>query len=153
MNILVICTGNTCRSPMAEGILKSLIKEKGYENIKVSSMGLGAFDGQSPTSNAVEAMKEIGIDISQKKSQRVMLQDLTQTDYIYVMTQSQKDVITDALPQLEDKITVLDIPDPFAGDLSVYRECRDALLAFFPKRSRRKGRFFPWSRIDFSCCP
>ncbi len=142
MNILVICTGNTCRSPMAEGILKSLIKEKGYENIKVSSMGLGAFDGQSPTSNAVEAMKEIGIDISQKKSQRVMLQDLTQTDYIYVMTQSQKDVITDALPQLEDKITVLDIPDPFAGDLSVYRECRDALLAFFQKEVEEKDGFF-----------
>lgn len=142
MNILIICTGNTCRSPMAEGIVKQIIKEKGYENVKVSSMGLGAFDGQAPTAKAIEAMKEIGIDISAKTSQRVTLQDLAESDLVYVMTQSQKNVLSDALPDREDEIIVLDVSDPFSGDLDVYRECRDALLAFFTKEFNDKDAWF-----------
>lgn len=66
LNILIICTGNTCRSPMAEGILKSLLAEKKRTTISVSSMGTSAFDGESPTMNAIDAMKKVGIDISQR---------------------------------------------------------------------------------------
>lgn len=133
MKILIICTGNTCRSPMAEGIINDMIQKRGWENVRVSSMGLGAVDGESPTVNAVEAMKEIGIDISKKRSQRVVMQDLTDTDLFYVMTQSHKNILTDAFPEIEDQITVLDIPDPYGRDISVYRDCRDAMIRFFEK--------------------
>lgn len=133
MKILIICTGNTCRSPMAEGIVNDMIQKRGLEDVKVSSMGLGAYDGESPTANAIEAMKEIGIDISKKKSQRVMLQDLTEADLFYVMTQSHKNILADTLPEIEDQITVLDIPDPYGRDIGVYRDCRDAMIRFFEK--------------------
>ncbi len=134
MKILIICTGNTCRSPMAEGIVKDIIEKKGLSSqISVESMGFGAYEGQSPTRNAVEVMKEIGIDISKHKSKRVMLQDLVKADIYYVMTPSHKHIICDAMPELEDRIRILDVCDPFSGNMDIYRESRDKIKAFFEK--------------------
>lgn len=131
MNVLMICTGNTCRSPMAEGMVKDMLEKAGIQGIQVASMGLGANDGELPTANAVEVMKEIGIDISKKRARRVMMEDLAVTDRFYVMTQSHKNILVDAMPELEDKIRVLDIADPYGCRLEVYRECRDKMLEYF----------------------
>lgn len=131
MKVLMICTGNTCRSPMAEGIVRDMLQKAGIRGIEVASMGLGANDGELPTANAVEAMREIGVDITGKRARRLMMEDLAQTDRFYVMTQSHKDILIDAMPELEDRIRVLDIADPYGCRLEVYRECRDAMLRYF----------------------
>lgn len=137
MKILILCTGNTCRSPMAEGIVNAIIKREHLEKeMQVESMGFAASDGDLPTVNAVECMKEIGIDITGHRARRVTLQDLNDADIFYVMTDSHKNVIADAVPDYEDRIIVLDVPDPFGQDIGIYRECRDKIRDFFEQEFR-----------------
>jgi len=64
--VLFICTGNVCRSPMAEGIFRHAIQGRG--NYRVISAGLGAMEGQLPSLHAVDAVRELGIDISSQRS-------------------------------------------------------------------------------------
>lgn len=118
---------------MAEGVIKKIIAEKKINDLSVKSMGLSAYDGDGPSSYAVQAMEEIGVDIKGHRSKRVLVRDLEEADLIYVMTEQHKAVITDTLPELEPKITVMDISDPFGQSLEKYRECRDKMLAYFDK--------------------
>lgn len=137
MKILILCTGNTCRSPMAEGIVNDIVKREHLENeIQVESMGFAANDGELPTANAVECMKEIGIDISGKRARRVLMEDLEQADMFYVVTDSHKNIISDAIPDDEDRVMVLDVPDPFGSGIEVYRECRDKIKTYFEHEFR-----------------
>ena len=64
--ILFICTGNVCRSPMAEGLFRRAVAGRG--EFRVFSAGLGAVDGQPPTPHSVTAMRELGVDISGQRS-------------------------------------------------------------------------------------
>lgn len=124
MNILFVCTGNTCRSPMAEGYLKS----KKIPDLNVESRGIAA--SESPVSeNSVNALAEIGIDISGLVSEQLSIADLVWADKIYCMSPSHKtalDMYTN--PQ---KVEVLGngISDPFGGDLDIYRNCRDEIIS------------------------
>ena len=121
MNILFVCTGNTCRSPMAEGYLKSL----GLKNVSVKSCGLAADD--SPVSeNSVKALKEIGIDISGHISKNITAEDLEWADKIICMSHSHKAYLE---PYAKEKLSVLGdgISDPFICGLEVYRACRDEI--------------------------
>lgn len=118
---------------MAEGIIKKIIADKKIEDISVKSMGLSAYDGDGPSDYAVEALEEIGVDIKSHRSKRVMIKDLEEADIIYVMTEQHKAVITDTLPELESKIIVMDISDPFGQSLEKYRECRDKMLIYFDR--------------------
>lgn len=143
--IIVVCTGNTCRSPMAEGIINKIIQDNSVEDTTVSSMGLSAYDGEAASDYAVTALGEIGIDIKNHRSKRVMLQDLFEADCIYVMTLQHKNVILEAcdnvtLPEVESKIIVMDIPDPFGQELDKYRKCRDEMLEFFNEELKGEGQ-------------
>ena len=129
--ILVVCTGNTCRSPMAEGIINKIIVDEKIEGAKVVSMGLSAYDGEAAAQNAIDVMQEINIDISTHQSQRVMLQDIVEADKIYVMTLQHQNVILEAFPSAEEKIVVMNISDPFGQDYEKYQQCRDSMLEFF----------------------
>jgi RpiB/LacA/LacB family sugar-phosphate isomerase len=135
--ILFICTGNVCRSPMAEGIFRAAVKGRG--DYKVSSAGLGAMDGQPPSAHAVRAVKELGIDISGQRS-RMLTPELVQSaDYIFGMTHSHLDTILLLYPQAAEKTFLLrefdetldpyekDISDPIGGSFEVYSACRDQI--------------------------
>lgn len=132
MNILIVCTGNTCRSPMAQGIVADIItKHNKQEDFTVVSCGISAFDGESASENAILSLKEIGIDISSHGSQRTTLELLDLADIIYVMTPAHQEMITLSFPEIADKINVLNVSDPFGGTLDDYNACRDQILAYF----------------------
>ncbi|MEG0894531.1 MAG: low molecular weight protein arginine phosphatase [Oscillospiraceae bacterium] len=139
-NILIVCTGNTCRSPMAEGVLNKLIKDNKLEDISVLSMGISAFDGEGATFNAVEALKEIGVDISKHQSKRVMLSDIYDADVIYVMTKEHKEILINACKDCESKIKVIEVKDPFGQDLEIYRQARDTFTDYFKEEFNVDGK-------------
>ena len=125
MNILFVCTGNTCRSPMAEGYLKS----KEIDGVTVSSRGLAA-DGSPVSVNSKTVMDEAGINIGGHISKQLTDRDINGADKIICLSPSHKAVLLSAgVP--ENKLFVLGngISDPFGGDISVYRRCRDEIFA------------------------
>ncbi len=81
----------------------------------------------------MEALDEIGIDISGHRSRKAISEELLEADRVYVMTDRHKDVILDALPELEPRVRVLEIPDPFHQGMEAYRSCRDAMLDYFER--------------------
>jgi len=135
--ILFICTGNICRSPMAEGLFRHATR--GRDEYRVVSAGLGAIDGQPPSAHSVAAMKELDIDISRQRSRMLTAELVKQADLILGMTHSHVDTVTLLYPQAADKTFLLrefddtldtfekDISDPIGGSYDVYLNCRDQI--------------------------
>lgn len=123
MNLIFVCTGNTCRSPMAEGLFKKLLKERNINDIDCSSAGLAAYDGSAAAPNAIAAAEELGADISAHSSRLLTSADALNADLIVCMTQEHCEVLRTVLP--EEKISLLGcgINDPYGGDIDVYRAC------------------------------
>ena len=123
MNILFVCTVNTCRSPIAEGYLSSL----NIPDITVKSRGLQA-DGLPISENSRLVLKEIGIDFSSHISKTITAEDITKADKIYCMSPSHLSFLE---MYCKDKLSLLGdgIADPFGGDLDTYRKCRDQITA------------------------
>src|SRR5690554_6769311 len=107
MNILFVCTGNTCRSSMAEGILKKYLKENSIENIYVSSAGISAFQGQKANEKAENVLRKKGIDISSHKSRQLTEEILKDSDLILTMTNAHKNIILQAIPNISNKVYTL----------------------------------------------
>ncbi len=124
MNILFVCTGNTCRSPMAEGYLKS----KKIPDIFVKSAGFGEY-GYPASPNSIEVMGEAGIDISSHTSSVCNQQLISWADKIICMTDSHKSILSGAGVN-EDKLSVLGkgISDPYGQSVYFYRSARDEIF-------------------------
>jgi protein-tyrosine-phosphatase len=132
MNVLFVCTGNTCRSPMAEGIFNKLCKEKNI-SATCESAGLCTQNGLPASENAILALKELGIDISTHQSRQITPEILQKADLVLVMTQSHKN----ALDSTHAAVHLLDedgISDPFMGNLEQYKTCRDQIQQAISKR-------------------
>lgn len=121
--ILFICTGNTCRSPMAEGIFRVLLKKHGAEGIVCESAGINPLVGDKAQPNAVTAAAEYGADITGHRA-RAYAPDMAQdTDLFVCMSTRHILFLGDAIP--EEKIRLLGggIADPYGADLNTYRVC------------------------------
>jgi protein-tyrosine phosphatase len=132
--ILFICSGNTCRSPMASGLLKKILsnklnisiqelENKGY---KIISAGTSAIYNSSASNNAITVMKEIDVDISDHRSQPVTLTMIEEADEIYVMTKGHLTTLKEWVPLIAERIKLLDpsgedISDPIILDKDGYQ--------------------------------
>ncbi len=135
--ILFVCTGNICRSPMAEGLFRHAVKGRG--EYRVFSAGVGAIDGQPASAHAVRGLKELGIDISSHRSRMLTSELIEQADYIFGMTHSHVDSVNLLYPHAAEKTFLLrefddtldifekDISDPIGGSYDVYLNCRDQI--------------------------
>lgn len=132
--ILLVCTGNSCRSAMAAGALKELLGDK--SNYQIVTAGTGAIKGMRATSEAIEAAAEQNIDISQHRSTPLTDEMIDQADIILVMARHHKNYILRHVPTSENKVHLLsefgrmeqekklvdpDIPDPIGQSLEFYR--------------------------------
>ena len=136
--ILFVCTGNSCRSPMAEGILKKILTDQGISRIIVESAGTMAPYEMKPTAFAQITTIERGIDISKHRSIDISKSMIDKTDLILVMEKAHKRFIQNMTNAIEDKVFLLkgfgkrneieeEIEDPIGRDLEFYRSCYDSM--------------------------
>lgn len=127
-NILVICVGNICRSPMAEGLLKSAIATANKGDCVVSSAGLSALVGQPPDTKACQLMMEKGIDISGYRARQVSKDMIRKADLILVMESAHKIAIEQNEPSAKGKVFRVgewggfDISDPYRQELPAFKK-------------------------------
>lgn len=124
--VIFVCTGNTCRSPMAEGLFKAGLNDEERQEIEVKSFGLAAFGGEPASEFAVEIMAEQGIDISRHRSTPLNRYALSVADIVVCMTEAHSKVLLSVGADPE-KLVVFDVPDPYKGTEDDYRHCAEKI--------------------------
>ena len=145
--VLFVCTGNICRSPMAEGVLREILPERLKSRVSVSSSGTHANHGQKAEAQAIVAAQEIGVDISEHRARPIGPELIEQSDLILVMEKLHAIAIKSMMPDKESRVrlvgeynpigSVVEIPDPYGGDMGQYRkslgmiqECLESVAGF-----------------------
>ena len=140
-SVLFVCTGNSCRSVMAEGLLKKRLKELGKSGIIVRSAGTRAINGYPPTNETIEVLKKEGADIGEFKSTAITDEIINGSDLILVMSRAHKEEIINRVPGAAAKTFLLreygraegvdnidpDIPDPIGLPVSGYKVCMEMI--------------------------
>ena len=133
-NLLFVCTGNTCRSPLAAVIARRLIDERGWTHVEVASAGIAASDGGRAADNALAVAAEAGLDLSPHRTRTMSPELLAWADLVLAMGPSH----LHAVERLGggDKAALITefageggggVPDPFGADVQAYRDTYAAL--------------------------
>lgn len=142
--ILTVCTANICRSPMAAALLEHALKvqPEPLKSWRVASAGVAARGGEAISENSVFALKKVGIDLSDHRSQPLTSQLVAEAKVIFVMTESHRAMIqlmfepppkhVYLLREFMPKNVEKQIGDPYGGPLSVYEACRDEMVEAIP---------------------
>ena len=140
--IMFVCTGNICRSAMAEYMFKDIVKKRNLENkYRICSSGVFAYNGQQPTDEAIIVMKEKNIDMSEHRSTNINISNVLNMNLVLCMTYIQKLQIIHRYPELEGSVYTLkeyvvydnednkdiNIEDPWGLTIETYRECLEEI--------------------------
>lgn len=139
MKIMFICTGNICRSAMAEGYLKKRAQEENID-VEVCSSGIYAEDGAEASYLAKEVMSEYGVVLNSHRATNTKGSNINDMDVILCATSPHKQILLQMYPNLVQKIYTIkeyaygedeknkDISDPWGYDITVYRHCASELV-------------------------
>lgn len=148
MNLLFVCTGNTCRSPAAEVLARAEADRRGISGVSTASAGTFAYPDQPAAAVSIAVAAARGLDLESHRSRELSLELVEWADHVFVMTESHgrgvRDVVpgtavrlvTDSLPG-DDPRRGRGVPDPFGGDREVYEETylelQEAIGALFDR--------------------
>jgi len=146
LRILLVCTGNTCRSPMAEVMCRDLIakrlkctrEELTDHGVSVESAGISAMMGARPSAEAVTVMASKGLSLADHESQPLTAQLVRHADVIWTMTRSHRQAIVSQWPEAAPRVATLgdeqDIADPIGGPLEYYERCAEQIGGILTRR-------------------
>ena len=141
--VIFVCSGNICRSPMGEALLKHAIaatpKDDPVRNLEICSAGTSTADGIMPSAHSIKALEKVGIDISSYRSTALTQKLIDEAFAVFAMDFSHIDVMKSAFDNLPkrlfrvldmaDNTNRRDVPDPYGGDLPEYLEVRDDIAS------------------------
>jgi len=143
--ILLVCTGNTCRSPMAEALFLKLLQENSHElehEIEIGSAGLYTVNNQPASEEAIIIMEREGLDITGHRSRVLDVTMIDEADLVLTMGSSHRDEIRERFPDCEQRVYTLgeyagfkglDINDPIGGGFDAYQKCARQLKEILPR--------------------
>lgn len=130
---MFVCSGNMCRSPLAEGYMRKILADRGLSGVAVSSAGCLAYDGATSSEGAQLVAEENGFQLSAHVTRQLTSEMVAQADIIAVMDEEQRDEVVHLAPAEEDKVVLLRsfapdgsfkkyIPDPYGTGLESFRQ-------------------------------
>lgn len=135
MNLLFVCSGNTCRSALAEALARKIAARRGVDDLNVSSAGTNAWDNSPASDEALLVGMERGLDLTGHRARKLTPTMVSEADLIFVMTPGHLEPVramggrgkAHVIDEYASGVTNQGISDPFGGDLETYRQTADTL--------------------------